>query len=270
MSEANILNPSASDQLNPDYGYSEGLPELRSVFQAQSGNLYTRRNISRGRSFELGWLGRPQANIDALRQWERQYENDFFTYVDWARSRYYSGRFDSPLIYSQEGNDKWTVRGRFVELPGRPMNTYPSNWSRDAIYCDERDGFGNDLFKQTGTWTYAADANAHGGAHLTNANTNASDKAELIYFGYGARIFAKKANNLGILNWRVKRVRDGTDVYGPTAVDLYSAGTVAAAALDAVTNLGLDLYRVSIEATNTKNGSSAAKTIIADAIQVMQ
>lgn len=270
MSEQNLLNASAADLLNPYYGYREGWDETDDVFQAQSGRTYSRIGHQRGHRFGLQWTRVLQSNADALRQWERQYKRDFFTLGDYERSRYYTGRFDGPLQFTTEGFNMWTVAGTFVELPGLAMFGYPANWARDAVFLDERDGYGSDLFKQTGVWTYGADVNAHGGAQLTYPNADTTGIAELTYFGYGCRIHAKKANNLGIFNAQVVRVRDGSVVAGPTAVDQYSAGTVAAAALFTAASLGLDLYRVQILATNTKNASSAAKTICADAVECMQ
>jgi hypothetical protein len=41
MSEQNILNPTATSQMNPDYGYTEGLPsDLDVGFLARSGDFY--------------------------------------------------------------------------------------------------------------------------------------------------------------------------------------------------------------------------------------
>ncbi len=271
MSEANILNPSADSLLNPRYGYVGTKPELLDMTEADSGKVIARNARVRGRIFDLTWERVPLATMHSILQWEEQYQLGFFTFVEWERTRYYSGHFAAPLSYVPEGNEAWTIRGQFKELPGKPMNTYPSNWSRDAIFLEERDDNGDDLIKQTGTWTYGSgDANSHGGARHTYPNADTTGKAEWVYAGYGCRIWGKKANDLGIFNARVTRVRDGTVMAGPTAVDQYNSSTLASAALFTSASQALDRYRVAIEATNTKNASSSAKTITADAIEVMR
>jgi hypothetical protein len=163
MSEQNILNPSATSLLNFDWGYSEGLPETDSVWQAASGKDYSRLQLARGRTYELTWAKRDLATALALQQWERQYKRDFFTLVDWEKSRYFTGRFDGPLTYSPAGFNQWTIRGRFIELPGVAMFSYPTNWTRDAMFLEERNGFGEDLVKLGGTWAFNQNASYHGG-----------------------------------------------------------------------------------------------------------
>ena len=284
MSQADILNPSASSQLNPDYGYTEGLPEIRQFLQSQSGAAYSRLAGGRGHVYTLIWANRDKATMHALRQWERQYANDFFTFVDWERTRYYSGRFapgsaaaaqqlggavGASLEFSPAGNERWNIRGTFMELPGLALYTSPINWTRDAIILQERDGFGRDRFKQTGTWTYGSNAFAYLGNELTNANANTTDVAEMLVFGYAIRIWARRDSNLGKLEGKLIRVSDGTVLASSVDVDLYSASPVAAAVY-APGNYPLNFYRVQIKATNTKNASSSAKTIVADAIEVMQ
>src|SRR5713226_3702097 len=125
MSEQNILNPSATSLLNFDYGYTEGLPETRSLFQAASGKMFSRRQMGRGRVYDLAWNNRDLATKHALQQWAQQYENDFFSFADWERARYFSGRFEGPLIFNPVGNQKYNIRGRFIELPGLAMFQYP-------------------------------------------------------------------------------------------------------------------------------------------------
>src|SRR5947209_4806385 len=107
MNEQNILNPAATNLLSPDYGFTEGLPELRTSLQSMSGKMFTRRQRGAGRIYQLGWKSRASATADALRQWENQYLNDFFSFADWIRGRYFSGRFQGPLSFSPSGNEQW-------------------------------------------------------------------------------------------------------------------------------------------------------------------
>src|SRR5581483_1929385 len=240
MSEQNILNPSATSLLNFDWGYTEGLPEMRSVWQAMSGKAYARRQMARGRIYDLAWNKRDLTTKHSLQQWERQYENDFFTLADWERGRYFSGRFDGPLSYSPAGNNAYNIRGRFIELPGLAVYQYPSNWSRDAVFLEERNGFGEDLVKYTGTWTVAnPETNTHGGGWAFSNTTN--DIAEILYFGYGFRYWCKKQDNLGIVEISLDGIMQGTvDLYDPA---LHPNG-VPTAALFSAPNVALGLHRV--------------------------
>lgn len=269
MSEQNILNPAQTSLFNPDWGYTEGLPEMRSIFQAASGKIYSRRQVGRGRVYDLAWNSRDLATKHTLQQWAQQYENDFFSLSDWERGRYFSGRFEGPLIFNPVGNQRYNIRGRFIELPGLAMFANPTNWARDAIFIEERNGFGEDLVKLTGTgWAYELAAQGHGGADYFSANTN--DTAEWLYFGYGFRFWSRTQNNLGIAEISCTRVRDGVVVLAPTNVDLYSAATVNAAVVLTKSDLALDFYRVKARVTGTKNVAATNFFIYADAIEVMQ
>jgi hypothetical protein len=271
MSEQNILNPSQTSLLNPDWGYTEGLPEMRSIFQARSGNLFTRQNSGLGRTYDLEWHGRDLATKHALQQWDEQYRNDFFTFADWERGRYFSGRFAAPLTFSPRGNQTYDVKGQFVELPGAAMYAYAADWTRDAIFLEERNGFGEDLVKllTPGNWTFlGSQPFAHGGKEYFSAVTN--ETAEWIYFGYGCSVWCLKGANSGIMGISVIRLRDGVYVYGETNFDAYSASDVASAPIAIIANLVLDLYRVKLRVTGTKNGSSSGFVLDADAIQVMR
>ncbi len=270
MSEQNILNPVQGSVFGPDWAYSEGLPEMFGEFRSQLGKMFRRQLMLRGRVYDLQWNGRDKATMHTLRQWAEQYRNDFFSLQDFERSRYFSGRFDGELAISPVGNEQWNVRARFIELPGLAMYAYPSNWARDAAIFEERNGFGEDLVKLTGTWVDDVNALHHGGKAYLNANTNTSDKAEWIYFGYGFRLWAPKRSSWGILSLSATRVRDASSIVAATDVDLYAAADTAAAVLFTQTNSALDLYRVTLTATNRKNISSSANYIFADAIEVMR
>lgn len=150
MSEQNILNPTQTDPMNPDYGYTEGLPEMHADFQGRGGKAYRRRVMTEGRRYQLGWLNRSAAQAKQLRQWAEQYASGFFSYQDFERARYFSGRFAAPLVISPSGNNQWNLKADFVELPGLPMFQYPSDWAGDGILVEERDDFGSDLVKLTG------------------------------------------------------------------------------------------------------------------------
>ena len=130
MSEQNILNPSQTSLFNPDWGYTEGLPEMRSLFQAMSGKMYSRRQMGRGRVYDLAWNNRDQATKHSLQQWAQQYENDFFSLADWERSRYFCGRFEGPLTFSPAGNQRYNIRGRFIVRVWDNQNGLFDTWQK--------------------------------------------------------------------------------------------------------------------------------------------
>jgi hypothetical protein len=275
VSEQNILNPAQTSLFNPDWGYTEGLPETRSLFQAASGKMYSRREFGLGRVYDLAWNNRDLATKHALQQWAQQYENDFFSLADWERARYFSGRFEGPLTFNPAGNQKYNIKGRFIELPGLALFSYPTNWARDAIFLEERNGFGEDLLKVTGTWTYSNTGTAltlgHGGAYYYSNTTG--DTAQWAYFGYGHRVWSIKAPDAGILNYTVTRIRDGAAISGPGPFDQYAASVTAAAVLISDipgSTLPLDWYRVKLTVTGTKNASSSNFFLYADVLEVMQ
>ncbi len=275
MSEQNILNPAQTSLFNPDWGYTEGLPEMRSQFQAMSGKAYARRQMGRGRVYDLAWNNRDLATKHALQQWAQQYENDFFSFADWERARYFSGRFEGPLSYSPAGNQRYNIHGRFIELPGLAIFAYPSNWSRDAIFLEERDGFGADLVKllTPANWSFDGPSKSYlhplpGGAYLSSTT---NETAEWLYLGYGCRIWMPTDFNLGIAEVTVTRVRDGSVVSGPANVDQYhTSPTQNSSVLLTIQNLALDFYRVKVRVTGTKNASSTSVQIYIDALEVMQ
>lgn len=157
MSEQNILNPSTTSPLNPDYSVKITDPQVAARWQARSGKAFFRRLAARGKMFDLTWNKRLFADYQTLRQWFAQYENDYFTFADYDQSptRYYTGMFADQPTVSRDANNQVTIQGQFVEVPGLPMYQYPSPLGADSIILDERGGFG-DLVKLTGTaWDYA-------------------------------------------------------------------------------------------------------------------
>lgn len=271
MSEQNVLNPTQTSVFNPDWGYTEGLQEMRSVLQMQSGNIFTRLQQGLGRVYDLAWNGRDLATKLAFQNWENQYRDDYFTLADYDSGRYFTGRFDSPLSYSPRGNAQYDIKGRFVELPGKPMFAYPNNWNRDAIFMEERNSAGEDLLKllTPANWTYSVFGWAHGGAgYVCNV---ANETAEWVYFGYGYQLWAPKDPSRGIVGILVTRVRDGVGVAGENLFDQYSASSaVPSAVVDTRTNFPLDFYRVRVRCTGTKNVSATNTFVDADALQVMR
>jgi len=281
LAETDVLNPNASDPTNPSMGYVFGRPQGIVLEQAASGKVYGRFRAGRGHVYELTWSAVEKTTMEKLKQWAEQYELGFFTFVDHERSRRYSGRFvpdrsgRGPLDITPLANNLWNIAGTFEEMPGKAMQTYPSDWLNHAKFIEERDDDLADTAAFVGTWTLeAAHANFHpsGGAGraYSNANTGTTDTAKIKYFGYGFRLWSRKNSNLGIFEVSVKRVRDGVTVVAATNIDLYAAADTASAVLHTSQSLALDWYEVQLKATNTKNASSSGNTIYFDAIEVMR
>jgi hypothetical protein len=240
------------------------------VVQVSGGPLYQRDIDVRGRVYSLSWLNRPLADIMQLRQWARQYRDGFFTYYDIEQNRYFTGKFLNSLKISGGGNDAYSAQGIFVEIPNLAMSTYPSNWARDAIFWEQNDDNGNARTKQTGVWTPAVNANAHGAAtdELTNTNLNATDMVELVYIGYGFRLWARKDANLGHLQRRhagERRRRAGGGERGPLRRSAGGRGR----RLDEHEPEAREAARDHHRHKHKERSLSSAKTILFDAIEIM-
>lgn len=152
MSEQNILNPAVTSPLNPDYAIKITDPQVVSRWQARSGKPFFRRLAARGEVFEMTWGKRMFADYLTLLQWVRQYENDYFSFIDWDHSgRYYTGMFADQPTFTREANNQVTITAQFVVVPTLPLFQYPSNWGVDSIFLEEAAGYG-DLVKLTGNW----------------------------------------------------------------------------------------------------------------------
>jgi hypothetical protein len=260
--EANILNPTVASPLNPDYGYQQSDEPSLLVFRGRSGPRYSRRIAEAGRTYQLQWQRRNLDNMLLLKQWEHQYEQDFFTYSDYEESRYFSGYFTGPLIYSPAGFNLWDIKGTFQEEPGRAMYAYPANWARDAAFLEERDSAANPNVKLTGTWAFVASAEHHGGG--TYYSHTPGDYAEFLYFGYGFQLWCATGPNYGKVQVFIDGVGNGT-------YDLYHAATVVnAQAIVGFPSVALGLHRIKLVVDATKNAGSSDYVVTADALLVMR
>ncbi|HWR37696.1 MAG TPA: hypothetical protein VN622_17675 [Clostridia bacterium] len=261
MSEQNILNPTPSDPLNPDYGWNESPLGSFAEWQAASGEYFSRTIASRGLTRDVSWSNQLQSTADKLRQWWAQYRNGFFTLADYDRGRYYSVRFVGKLDFTPAGFDKVNIKGQVVELPNVPMYQYPTNWARDAVFIEERDDYGNDLVVLVGGWSWFPSAGDRHGTGLYQSNL-ADRTAEWQYFGYGFRVWQIKHPSCGINEVSLDGVVLGTfDGYGAAA---------NSSPLFTRANVALGIHRVKIRITGTKNAASTGFIAEADAIEVMQ
>lgn len=259
--QTDVLNPSGNWTLGPDYGFQVGRPDNLAKFDARTGERYVRRISARGYAYQLSWLNRPLSTRIALEQWQNQFEHGYFSFYDAERARYYSGNFDSPLVFTPAGNDKWNITGVFTEIPGLPMYAYPSAWDTDAIMLKEADDFGNLLVKLTGSWNPTEPPLGLQGSAYWSSTTN--DIAEWEYFGYGFRAWLLMGGGLGIVEVSLDDAVVGT-------ADLYQTGALVSSAAWTQVNAGLGEHRVKLRVTGTKNSASAQPTIYVGAIQVMR
>jgi len=213
--------------------------------------MYARREFGLGRIYDLAWNNRDLATKHTLQQWAQQYENDFFSLADWERGRYFSGRFEGPLTFNPVGNQKYNIKGRFIELPGLALFATPTNYSRDGIFLEERNGFGEDLVKLAGAgWSFQSAVAAHGGANYVSGNTN--DTAEWIYFGYSFRYWSRTEPDVGIVEVSCTRVRDGFAIVPAHNVDLYTSGFLkfpGGLRQPLGSSFSADVYRVKLRVT---------------------
>jgi hypothetical protein len=261
MSEQNILNPTAS-QLNPTYSIPHKDPAITASWQPRSGKPFSRNMLARGMEFQLHWASVPFTTYQSLRQWFRQYEQDFFSYFDIDDNRYYSGQFLAEPQYERVGNNQVNVSATFIAIPTLPLFQYPGNWGVDSIFLGIRNGFGADLVKLTGAFTFnGPNAVFKGGQAYFAAATNST--AEWAYVGYGFRLWAISESQDGITEVSLDGVVLGT-------YDAYAAVTSASSVKWTQLNVPLGLHRVKIRVTGTKNVASSGFVMYADAIEVMR
>ncbi len=174
-----------------------------------------------------------------------------------------------PVTFASEPPDRLAFNEDYesglslLEAPGAalPFSLYPkfSDYQNGGSFLEEGAGVAG-----SGTWTDNVNSNAHGAGvgEKVNTNLNTSDFFYWIYSGYGFRLYARKGPDLGIFELFLDGVSQGT-------IDLYVGSAAAAAALFTKLDLPLGLHVVKLKATNSKNASSSAKDIVADAIEVI-
>ena len=272
MSQLDILNPTPTHPLNPDYGFQKKRPLTHLNAKANQGVPYFREITDTGHQFSLNWNDKLASHARRLKWYYEQYREGFFTLIDHeGGGRHYVGRFSQPVEPSPTGNNRWSVQQvLFDEIPGVPMLAYPSDWNNDSIWCLLLNDFGDRMVAAvSGTWTLAAPgsmflASYSKSAHLFwNAGTVTTDQAAYIYAGYGFQLWAPKSNALGIASVLLDGAVVGT-------VDFYAAEATASSMLFEMQNVSLGLHTVALQATNTKNGASGGYVVAWDALRVMR
>ena len=257
--------------LDPDFVLAERLDPgvLRQL--AASGRDLQRLLKAPQRLFQLHFRRRSTDEVEQIRDWHARFQHDYFrfnhkTYSNNAGA-YLARHF--PVIFVEEPqyelalNEAWNIEVSLLEAVGRELPTanYPDPAAGHPSFFLEEDHA--TLAKAlSGSWTIAAQANAHAAQERTNSNLNTTDAFQFLYAGYGFRLWARKDTNLGIL----KVLLDEADLGN---LDLYAAAPAASAALLTKTDVPLGIHRVKLLATNTKHASSSANTIVADAIEAI-
>lgn len=273
MPASDILNPTPTDPLNPDYGWQKKRPTTAAALKPSAGPSYFREITDVGHQFALNFgttidSQKAWADIARLKRYYEQYRGGFFTLIDHeGNGRQYVGRFTSPVEPIPVGHNRWAAQNVvFEEVPGAPMGTYPTDWDNESVYAWCVDDFGSVTAAPDNWahWSVATDSYGvltPSGQDLQSATTNAY--VRFSYVGWGVRIYAPKGPDRGIAQVFVDGVSQGT-------IDQYASSGTASAKLMELPNYSLGLHVVKVLCTGTKNGSSSGYTVAFDALQVMR
>jgi hypothetical protein len=272
MSERVILNPSPlwdaglQDSMCPDYGFTRKRATTRSLKKAVGGTPYTREIGNTGHTFTLSWLSRSWACVQRLKWFYEQFEDGFFTIIDWdGGGRHYVGRFTTEVAPVETGNGKWDVQNvTFEELPQVPMLDYPNDWDHDAIWHFAVNDFGDQKVAVQGAWTQTA--RSYSGVTrytMDNPGTNAGDWAQYEYRGYGFELHMLEGPEFGQCDVYL----DGTLLQ---TLDLYNAAEMGPQMVLRKVNVPLDLHRVKVITKNAKNANATGTNISWYGLRVMR
>lgn len=283
MPSSDILNPTQGydpdlgDSMNPSYGFTRKRASTQLHKKAIGGTPWTRETQNTGHTFQLSWLGRTWACVQRLKQYYEQYEDGFFTIIDWdGGRRQYVGRFTSEVSPIETSNNKWDVMNvTFEEMPQVPMQQYPSDWTHDAIIFGVVNDFGDQKLATSGAWTQAnssAPALTLGGVArtttlptvaMTNPGTTAGDWAQFEYRGYGFQLYLHTGPAYGQCDVYLDGVKIQT-------VDCYAAADAGPTMVLSQPNVSLDIHRVQVVVDATKNANATAANIAWYALEVMR
>lgn len=260
MPETDILNPvqgfdpDLGDSMCPNYGFTRKRALTALKQKAPGGIQWSRDLDNSGHQFTLSWIGRTLACVTRLKWYGEQYEDGFFTLVDWdAGGRHYVGHFTTEIVPVETNNNKYDVQNvTFEEIPRVPMVQYPGDWDNDAIFFYARNDYGDQKLATSGTWT--ATARNYGGIARTtmdNPGTTAGDWATYEYRGYGFQLYMLKGPEFG----QVQVLLDNNAV---ATVDLYSAINLGPQKVYEMGQVQLDIHRIKVIVTGNKNAAASA------------
>ena len=285
MPSSDIINPTPGwdpvlgDSMNPSYGFTKRRASTLLNKKAVGGTPWTRETQNTGHTFNLSWIGRTYACMQRLQWYYEQYEDGFFTIIDWdAGGRQYVGRFTSAPEIVETANNKWDAQNvTFEEMPEVAMQAYPNDWTNDGIVFYVSNDFGDQKVATLGAWTETAYTVAAGfspssfrymdlalGTNYTIFQNpgNAGEWAQYEYRGYGFQLWLMQGPEWGQCSVYVDSILLET-------VDCYAAAEMGPIALVSAF-APLDLHRVQVVCNGTKNALATGTNIGWYALQVMR
>lgn len=283
MPASDVLNPSPywqeslQDSLCPNYGFTRKRTATRLTKKPVGSTPWSRETGNTGHSFPFSWLERSTACMKRIKRYYEQYEDGFFTIIDWddkqpgGPGRHYVGRFTGDFSAIETGNGVWDIQDlMFEEMPQVAMLRYPSDWDNDAIRFYAFNDFGDQklaTYSSQETGWAANQRNVLGQAATTMDNPgvtgNAGDWATFEYRGYGFRLYLMSGPEFGICDISV----DAVGVAG--TFDCYAAEDIGPRMILSQ-NLPLDLHRVQVSVTATKNENATGAAISWHSLEVMR
>ena len=273
MAETAILNETTAwdeelqDCMTPDYGFQRRRPSTRAVSKPAGGRPWSRETSNSGHRFSLSWIKRSYKCVQRLKQFHEQYEDGFFTLIDWdGGGRHYVGNFTTEPQIVENGNDNYSVQGlTFEEIPGVPMLEYPSDWDNDAVALQPVNDYGDLMLALSGTWAQQQqlDADNLSTTVLTNSGLSAGDWATYEYRGYGCRLHMGVGPAFG----QVQVYLDGVD---KGILDLYGAEDQGMQMVLELGSVMLDIHRLKVVTLGAKNVASTSPAVTWGFLEVMR
>ncbi len=283
MPASDILNPkrgwdqNLGDSMNPSFGFSRKRPMTQLHKKPTGSTPWSRETQNTGHSFSLSWLGRTLAVALKLKWYYEQYEDGFFTFIDWdgsvgSQGRHYVGRFTSEVSPVETENNKWDIQNvTFEEMPTVGMQRPPSDWDHEAIRRYAFNDFGDQKLatysSQAAGWT--ANARQIAGVPITTmdnpgAAANAGDWAQYEYRGYGFKLYLMSGPEFGqCAVWVDGAVANAN-------VDCYDSQEIGPQRTLAQLDLPLDFHRVKVIVNGAHNAQATAGTISWHSLEVMR
>ncbi|HME57234.1 MAG TPA: hypothetical protein VKF63_02775 [Terracidiphilus sp.] len=269
MTQLDVLNPTPTHPLNPDYGWQRKRPLTHITTKANAGPAYFREITDVMHQFMLNWADRMPNHVAELKRYYEQYRDGFFTLIDHeAGGREYVGRFTNSVDPIPISHNHWTVQQVvFEEIPGAPMRNYPNRWDKDAIwrYCLSDFQELTVAANPAANWVLLSGSGYPGGTILWDVTGTANDTATAAYVGYGFQYWAPTNVDHGIFELWL----DGQWATGGR-IDGYSASPVPSVMLAQVLNVQLGLHVVQVKAPHLKNASATGYGVAWGALRVMR